>query len=87
MYASVRISLERKAGALLVPAEAVLTQQGKPFVFTVEGGKAHRVALQAGLDDGVRVEVLGGLAPGDLVVVSGAQALSDGQACRPVEAK
>jgi RND family efflux transporter MFP subunit len=87
MYASVKLSLERRTGALLVPAEAVVTQKGTPFVFTVAGGKARKVALRTGLDDGVNVEVLNGLAPQDMVVVAGAQALRDGQACRPVEAK
>ena len=87
MYASVKISLQRRTGALLVPAEAVVTQKGKPFAFTVAGGKARRVALRTGLDDGVNVEVLEGLSPEDMVVVAGAQALTDGQACRAVEAK
>lgn len=87
MYASVRISLEKKTGALLVPAEAVVTQKGQPFVFSVAGGKARKVALRTGLDDGVNVEVLDGLSPEDMVVIAGAQALTDGQACRAVEAK
>jgi len=87
MYASVKISLERRTGALRVPAEAIVTQKGKPFVFTVAGGKARKVALRTGLDDGVNVEVLDGLSPQDMVVVAGAQILTDGQACRAVEAK
>ena len=87
MYASVTVGLERKADALMAPAQAILTQQGKPFAFVVDGGRARKVALQTGLDDGVEVEILGGLTPGDALVVSGAQALSDGQACRAVEAK
>jgi membrane fusion protein (multidrug efflux system) len=87
MYASVGISLERKTGALLVPAEALVTEKGKPFAFTVDANKAHKVALRLGLDDGVHVEVLEGLAANALVVVSGAQALTDGQACRAVEAR
>ncbi len=87
MYASVGISLARKTGALLVPAEALVTEKGKPFAFTVDANKAHKVALRVGLDDGVNVEVVGGLAANALVVVSGAQSLTDGQACRPVEAK
>lgn len=87
MYASVEVSLERKAGALLVPAEALVTERGKPFAFTVDANKAHKVALTVGLDDGVNVEVLDGLAANALVVVSGAQSLTDGQACRPVERK
>jgi hypothetical protein len=53
----------------------------------VQDGKARKVALQTGLDDGIRVEVIGGLSALDAVVLSGAQALTDGQPCRPVEAK
>jgi len=87
MYASVGISLERKTGVLLVPAEALVTENGRPFAFTVDRNKAHKVALRLGLDDGVHVEVLDGLAANALVVVLGAQSLADGQACRPVEAK
>ena len=87
MYASVGISLERKTGALLVPAEALLTEKGKPFAFTVDASTAHKVALRLGLDDGIHAEVLEGLTANALVVVSGAQSLTDGQACRPVERK
>jgi len=87
MYASVAISLERKTGVLLVPAEALVTEKGNSFVFTVDQNKAHKVALRLGLDDGVHVEVLDGLTANALVVISGAQSLTDGQACRPVEAK
>ena len=87
MYASVRVSLEHKADTLVIPAEALLTQKGKPFVFTVQDGKARKVGLKTGLDDGIHVEVLTGLSPQDTIVLSGAQALTDGQPCRPVEAK
>ena len=85
MYASVRIRLEQRKDALLLPAEAVLREKGEPFAFTVEDGRARKVALQLGLDDGIRIEVKHGLEPRDLVVVSGAQSLRDGQACRAVE--
>jgi membrane fusion protein (multidrug efflux system) len=87
MYASVTTRLQRKEGALLLPAQAIVTLKGEPFVFRVEEGKARKVALKTGWDDAVHVEVLDGLSPGDLVVVSGAQSLTDGQACRPVEAQ
>jgi len=87
MYASVTTSLERNPDALLLPSEALVTENGKPFVFTVEGGKAHKTAVQTGLDDGVSVEVKSGLASNDLVVVSPGQSLADGQPCRPAEAR
>lgn len=87
MYASVEIGIGRKAGALLVPAEALVTEQGRAFAFAVEGNKARKLAIRVGLDDGVDVEVLDGLAANSLVVVSGARSLADGQACQPVERK
>jgi membrane fusion protein (multidrug efflux system) len=85
MYASVTTRLERREGALLVPAQAILTQKGLSFAFRVKDGRAQKVAVRPGLDDGIHVEVRDGLSADDLVVVSGSQSLADGQACRPVE--
>ena len=43
MYASVKIALQRKPDALLVPAEALVTEKGNASVFTVAGGKAKKL--------------------------------------------
>ncbi len=62
--------------ALVVPRAAVLEDGPRRYVFAVENGTyvPHDVAL--GITDDQVVEILDGLAPGDVVVVGGAWSLS-----------
>ncbi|PYQ16555.1 MAG: hypothetical protein DMF80_04525 [Acidobacteria bacterium] len=87
MYVRVQLAVERKGKALLLPAQALVTEKEGSFVFAVVDGRARKVAVKTGHDDGVTVEVLAGLAPESTVVVSGKQGLADGQAVRVVEAR
>src|SRR5437016_2092586 len=63
MYAIVRIGLERKEDALLVPAEAIAREKANAFVFTVVETKAKKVPVKVGFSDGTNVEILSGLNP------------------------
>jgi membrane fusion protein (multidrug efflux system) len=80
MYASVRLEVERKQGALLVPAAAVVVEKAGTFVFVVADGKVHKTAVHTGFNDGVNVEIRDGVGADVAVVLVGKQALSDGQA-------
>jgi RND family efflux transporter MFP subunit len=84
-YARVTITLERRPDALVVPAEALVTEKEKSFVFTCQDERAKMVAVKTGSHDGIRVEILEGLSPADRVILAGKQSLSDGQAVRAVE--
>lgn len=84
MYAQVQLNLEEKAHALTIPAAAVLTEAGKPFVFTVNDNTAQRTPIECGIDDGIRIEVKSGLRDGDLVVLAGRGLVTSGQAVRAV---
>jgi len=68
--------------ALVVPRSAVLGEADNAHLFTVKGGKARRVPVQAGMDAGNLIAVTGALQAGDVVVVSGNYELSDGMAVR-----
>jgi multidrug efflux pump subunit AcrA (membrane-fusion protein) len=61
-------------------------ESGKPYAYVVAGGKAARVELKTGQDDGKRVEVLEGLKAGQQVVVEGNYELEDGMAVHPAAA-
>jgi membrane fusion protein, multidrug efflux system len=87
MWASVEIELQRKENALLIPAEALVTEKNKNSVFLVRTGKAQKVAVQCGFDDGVNVEILKGCGPGDAVIVAGKQSVTDGQNVQATEVK
>jgi RND family efflux transporter MFP subunit len=81
MYSRVRLTVETKAQALVVPVNAVVTIEGRRGVFQVRDGTvkaATFVPVQVGLEDGTHVEVLSGLAESARVVTTGAAALRDG---------
>ena len=87
MWASVEIELQKKENALLIPAEALVTEKNKNFVFVVRDGKAEKIAVQTGFDDGANVEILKGCVPGDAVIVAGKQLVTDGQKVQATESK
>jgi membrane fusion protein (multidrug efflux system) len=78
MYARVKLTVERRPDSLIVPRNAVVDLDGKRGVFLVEEDVARFKAIEAGLIDGDRVEVLAGLSEGQRVVTTGALALRDG---------
>lgn len=78
MYAHVTLVLERRKDALTVPAEALIIEGGRAYVYTVRDGRARRIAVERGLDDGIRVEIVDGLTERDPVIMSGRQAVRDG---------
>jgi membrane fusion protein (multidrug efflux system) len=87
MYASVRLELERKNEVLLLPAEALIVEKNKTSVFALQDNKARKVPIQPGLNDGISVEVVGGLNADQRVVLAGKQTLTDGQPVNAVEVK
>lgn len=65
-----------------VHKDAILNQPNGTVVYIVEDGQAMIRPVQLGESVGSRIEVLGGLAPGDLVVVRGNERLRPGQPVR-----
>jgi RND family efflux transporter MFP subunit len=87
-----RVALERRASALLVPEEAVLPSAAGSSVFLLarRGGgilRARRHAVRVGDHGDGWVEVLDGLAPGDRVATGGVSALVDGSAVIAIPAR
>ncbi len=72
MTANAHIILDKHTNALLVPVEAVKFDKDKAYVFKVTKAsrrkKTEKVEIQAGYDDGVHVEVLGGLTESDEIL-------------------
>ncbi|HEY2496156.1 MAG TPA: efflux RND transporter periplasmic adaptor subunit [Candidatus Angelobacter sp.] len=64
----------------LVPKSAVHNDGGKQIVFLVRDQKLERRAVSLGAERGGDVEIMAGLAPGDKLVVGGADKLHEGQA-------
>ncbi len=87
MYVLAKIGVEKHTGALLVPAAALVREKAAGFLFTFADGKATRVPVKYGFNDGASVEILDGLADNARVIIPGKLALVSGQAVTAVEAK
>jgi hypothetical protein len=64
--------------ALQIPAEAVFTADGVPYVFRVQNGCARQSPVKLGLETVSAVEVVEGLEPQDRVVLGPLPDLEDG---------
>ena len=82
MTVSVETEVARRAGALSLPAEAVRDLAGSPWALAVRDGRAVRVPLELGVRGPDRVEVLSGLAEGDLVLPASEAAAAAGERVR-----
>jgi membrane fusion protein (multidrug efflux system) len=87
MYAVVKIGIERKDDALLVPVEALVAERAGAFIFAVTDNKAKKTRVQTGFNDGVNVEIVSGVKPDQPVILVGKRTLSDGQTVKVAEAK
>jgi multidrug efflux pump subunit AcrA (membrane-fusion protein) len=85
MFARIEVVLKEKPDALAVPREAVLKEEGKPFVFTVEGNQAIRKPVVTGIEQDRLIEIVEGVKDGDKVVVRGQESLRDLSTIRIVE--
>jgi len=73
MYADVRIQSEQEGEGILIPSEAIIRSGERTIVFVVrEKGRFTPREITPGLAlENDKVQVLEGLAPGDIVVTSG----------------
>jgi len=88
MYGYATIELSQSLKGLSVPSSSLVTTgDSKTWVFVVRDGRLHRIPVKVAIDTGVRVEVLSGPRPDDLVVVQPTEDLTEGQAVQPVKKK
>ena len=81
-FAGAEIVTAAPRPVVLVPLSAIASFAGLEKVLAVEGGKAVEKRVRTGRRAGARVEILEGLAGGELVVVDPGN-LADGQAVAP----
>jgi RND family efflux transporter MFP subunit len=78
VHAEVRLLRGPQEAALVVPAEAVLTEAGEPVVYVADGGVARRRQVRRGYDSGLLTEIDEGLQAGEVVLLGGRGLLRDG---------
>jgi RND family efflux transporter MFP subunit len=86
MYAEVKWPLVRSAPSLLVPTTAVAQTTERTFVDRVKGDTIEQVPVRRGSVVGDRIEVIGQLAPGELVLKRGSEELQNGARVSPKRA-
>jgi membrane fusion protein (multidrug efflux system) len=79
MFLTVRLARGAVA-ALLIPEQALVPEQGDMFVFVVNGASAEKRKVRIGERRVGDVQVIEGLAAGEVVVTEGTQKLRDGSA-------
>ncbi len=81
MFAKVRIPVEIRQDAILLPRSAILEDSIKQTqtVFVVLDGRSKRRQVETGLVDGSRVEITSGISETERVVIAGQHTLKDGE--------
>ena len=74
----VKIIIDSKNKALLIPENAVFQQNGKNFVFVNEKGQARLREIQKGIESQKLIEVVNGLEKGEKVITSPDDKLQEG---------
>lgn len=86
MFGRIGVVYDQRENALTVPRDALLEGEGEPAVFAVREGKAVRVPVELGYQDGSLAEIRAGLAEGEQVVTVGKVALRAGAEVEVVNA-
>ena len=86
MYATARIIEATVANAVLLPKDAVMTKDGKRMVHKVQGDTISTVVVTEGLSDGTRVQIVSGVAAGDIVMADARRQIPTGSKVRGIAA-
>ena len=79
MFARIKILIDKKEDALIIPQDAIIKEDSSNYVFVVKAdSKAHRQKIEVGLNENNRFEVIKGLGENELVVTMGNVNLKEG---------
>ncbi len=77
-FATVELRLKQIEAALLIPTQAVIPQEKVKRVIVASKGKAKFVSVKTGIRKSSRIEVIGGINPGDTIITTGLLFLKPG---------
>lgn len=79
MFAKVTIHLKAHEDVLTIPAEALITESDKAYIYVADDNNTVRkIPVKTGIDDGIIVEILDGLQESDKVIVAGKHLVTEG---------
>jgi membrane fusion protein, multidrug efflux system len=85
MFATVKLAIDHKTEALLVPVDALVVEKAKTSVFTLVDGRAKKIPVKVGFEDAKSVEILEGVTATETVILTGKLTLNDGQPVKVTE--
>jgi hypothetical protein len=87
MVAMADLKVAIPSGVPMVPDDALIFHDGQPFVPVVRNNHLTLAPATLGYDNGVNVEVTGGISDGDMVALNVGQSARDGEPVQPVTAE
>lgn len=84
LFARVRLTVENKTAALLIPEQAIFPRGEQLLVYVITDGKAELREINVGQRLPGKAEVLSGIRPGEQVITSGLQKITAGTAVQAV---
>ena len=86
MYGIAKIFLAQALKASTLPSSCVANESkgGKADVYVIKDGKAKKVRVEIGADDGIRIEIVSGLADDDIIIAN-PRAVIEGAAVRELK--
>ena len=85
MFTRVNIVYDTHENTLLVPKDAVLSEDTETTVFVVQKDKVIKRKVNIGYENSTHVEIVSGINVGDIIVTTGLSSLKDGSKIRVVE--
>ena len=77
--ANIEITLAEFPDAIVIPTEAIIPELNGEMVYVFKGGKANSVSVKTGIRTENSIQITGGLAVNDTLIVSGLLQLADGK--------
>ncbi|MGH9161994.1 MAG: efflux RND transporter periplasmic adaptor subunit, partial [Vicinamibacteraceae bacterium] len=78
MFGRISLDLERRANVITLVPDALQFNKDQAYVFVADHGKARRVRVETGADDGTRVEIVSGLSGRESIILQASEPLVDG---------
>ncbi len=85
MFTRVQIVYDTHENTLLVPKNAILTEDSERWAFVVDSDTVAKKEVRVGYSNSTHVEILSGLELGDVVVTTGLNSLKDGAKIKVIE--
>jgi len=88
MYVRIKLNTVLHEHAVVIPADAIITESGKQYVYKMnDNSTVTKAEITTGVTVDAKTEILSGISEGDTIVTSGMQVLKDGAEVKDIGGK